>query len=96
MRTITPGMSAVRGVSRSYSIEVPAGRTLQVRIAGGQGDADLYVQRGTRPTTTQWLCRPHLPHNEERCSIHSPETALYFIRVYAYRSFFGVRLNVSY
>lgn len=89
------GLSANSGISRDYQINVQAGHTLQVGITGGLGDADLYVWRGGQPTGP-WLCRPHLSGNEERCSIYSPYASRYYLRVYGFRSFVRVQLDVSY
>jgi len=41
------------GGTRTFTVTVPAGRpSLQVRVTGPNGDADLYVRRGAAPTTT--------------------------------------------
>src|SRR4029079_10458144 len=34
-----------------WRVAAPAGSALTVKIAGGSGDADLYVREGARPTT---------------------------------------------
>jgi len=38
----------------------------------GDGDADLYVRRGARPTTATYDCRPYLTATNETCTITSP------------------------
>ncbi|AIY67417.1 PPC domain-containing protein [Pseudoalteromonas piratica] len=42
-----------------YKIEVPANQTLTVSTANGSGDVDLYVKKGSQPTTSDYDCRPY-------------------------------------
>ncbi len=91
------GLSASTGASLNYTIAVPAGRsTLTVKIAGGSGDADLYVRFGSAPTDTTYACRPYLSGNTETCTISAPSTGTYYIRVKAYSTFSGVTLTATY
>ncbi|KRG45949.1 peptidase S8 [Stenotrophomonas panacihumi] len=91
------GLSASTGASLNYAIAVPAGRsTLTVKIAGGSGDADLYVRFGSAPTDTTYACRPYLSGNTETCTISAPSTGTYYIRVKAYSTFSGVTLTATY
>lgn len=91
------GLSASTGSSVNYTIAVPAGRsTLTVKIAGGSGDADLYVRFGSAPTDTTYACRPYLSGNTETCTISAPSTGTYYIRVKAYSTFSGVTLTATY
>jgi len=43
-------------------------RTVKVELSGS-GDADLYVRRGTRPTTADWNCRPFDSDSSEECML---------------------------
>ncbi|HYG06964.1 MAG TPA: S8 family peptidase [Stenotrophomonas sp.] len=91
------GLSASSGSALNYTIAVPAGRsTLTVKIAGGSGDADLYVRFGSAPTDTTYACRPYLSGNNETCTINAPSTGTYYIRVKAYSAFSGVTLTATY
>ena len=48
----------------NYTMIVPSGTTsLSFKISGGSGDADLYVRRGSPPTTSAFDCRPYQPGN---------------------------------
>jgi serine protease len=67
-----------------------------VKIAGGSGDADLYVRFGSAPTDTTYACRPYLSGNTETCTISAPSTGTYYIRVKAYSTFSGVTLTATY
>jgi len=91
------GLAGATGASLNYTIAVPAGRsTLTVKIAGGSGDADLYVRFGSAPTDATYACRPYLSGNNETCTISAPSTGTYYIRVKAYSTFSGVTLTATY
>jgi len=90
------GLAGARGAELAYTIDVPAGRTLSVRINGGSGDADLYVDQGRAPTQRTWLCRPYRIGNEETCTIAPTVAGRYHIRIHAYTTISGVALNASY
>jgi serine protease len=91
------GLSASTGNSVNYTMAVPAGATnLTFSISGGTGDADLYVQFGSAPTDTSYVCRPYLGGNAETCTIAAPSAGTYHVRVKAYSSFSGVSLVGNY
>src|SRR5690606_24098584 len=80
-----------------FTLEVPSGATnLVFQISGGSGDADLYVRRGSPPTTSQWDCRPYRTGNNESCSFSSPASGTWHVMVRGYTSFSGVTLTASY
>ncbi len=90
------GLSATKNNFTSvYTIDVPAGSSnLTVTIAGGTGDADLYVRLGSAPTTSSYTCRPCTSGNSESCSISAP-SGKYYISVRAYATFSGVSLSTN-
>ena len=91
------GLSAATGASLNYTMVVPAGSTgLQFVIAGGTGDADMYVKFGSAPTDTVYDCRPYAGGNAETCSIATAQAGTYYVRLKAYSSFSGVSLTGSY
>ena len=77
--------------SLTYTLVVPAGKTAVINISGGSGDGDLYVKKGSAPTSSNYDCRPYKNGNSESCSVSSPGT--YYINVRAYRSFSGINLK---
>ena len=80
-----------------YTLVVPAGATnLKFTIAGGTGDADMYVRLGAAPTTTSYNCRPYLSGNNETCTFAAPTAGTYYVRVRAYSAFSGVTLSTSF
>ncbi|GAA4344655.1 S8 family peptidase [Kangiella taiwanensis] len=88
-------ISASSGQWKHYYLDVPAGMSsLTATITGGSGDADLYVRRGSQPTTSAYDCRPYRWGNEETCNISNPAEDRYYISLRAYQTFSGVTLNV--
>jgi PKD repeat protein len=95
--TPVTGLSATTGNAVNYTMVVPAGASsLKFAISGGTGDADLYVKRGSAPTTSSYDCRPYLVGNSETCNISSTTGGTYYIMVRAYSSYTGVTLTGSY
>lgn len=79
--------------SNTYTLSVAAGKTATISIAGGTGDADLYVRAGSAPTTSSYTCRPYKTGNAETCTLTPTSATTYYIRVYAYSAFSGVTLS---
>jgi pseudolysin/vibriolysin len=79
--------------SSTYTLAVAAGKTATISIAGGTGDADLYVGAGSTPTTSSYTCRPYKTGNAETCTLTPTGNTTYYIRVYAYSAFSGVTLT---
>lgn len=91
------GLAATTGNSLNYTMAVPAGATnLTFTMSGGTGDADMYVQFGSAPTDTSYVCRPYLSGNSETCTIAAPSAGTYYVRLKAYSSFSGVSLVGDY
>lgn len=89
-------LSAARRDWLHYTLDVPANMsTLDVSITGGTGDADLYMQYGSQPTTSSYDCRPYAGGNEESCSFNNPQVGTWYISIRAYRAFSGLTLNYS-
>ncbi|WP_028672629.1 M4 family metallopeptidase [Saccharospirillum impatiens] len=90
-------LSATQGQWLYYAVEVPAGMSaLDIDIADGSGDADLYVKQGAEPTRNDYDCRPYRGGNTEQCRFSSPQAGTWTIGIRAYDSFSGVNLNWSY
>jgi len=81
----------------SFTMEVPAGATdLNFAMAGGTGDADLYVKFGSAPTSSSYDCRPYAGGNSESCPISTAQAGTYYVKVVAYSAFSGVNLTGSF
>lgn len=90
------GVSGAAGSTRTWTFTVPSGaRNLVIAISGGSGDADLYVRRGSAPTTSTYDCRPYRTGNTESCSFATPQAGTYHVLVRGYTSFSGVTLRAS-
>jgi len=95
--TPVTGLSATTGNAVNYTMVVPSGASgLKFTISGGTGDADLYVKRGSAPTTSSYDCRPYVTGNSETCNISASTAGTYYIMVRAYSSYTGVTLTGSY
>lgn len=91
------GLAASSGQELNYTMDVPAGSSsLSFVMAGGSGDADLYVKFGSAPTTSSYDCRPYQNGNAETCNIATTQAGTYHIMVRAYATFSGVSLTGSY
>jgi vibriolysin len=95
--TPVTGISDAVGGQKFWKITVPASQsTLTVTIAGGTGDADLYLQGGSKPTLTTYTCRPYITGNSETCTITSPAAGDYWVMLNAYAAYSGVTLTGTY
>ena len=93
-KAVTLAAVATNGVSPNYTLVVPAGKTKVVfNISGGTGDADMYVRKGSAPTSSTYDCRPYKSGNAETCTFNSPTAATYYVNVRAYSAFSGVKLK---
>ena len=91
------GLSGATGNEAFWTITVPSGQTsLVVNITGGTGDADMYVNFGTAPTTTTYQCRPYLNGNSETCTFSPPQAGTYHVMLRGYSAYSGVTLKATY
>lgn len=90
-------VSGNQGENKNFTFTLPDGVTsYRVSISGGSGDADLYVRKGSQPTTTAYDCRPYLDGNSESCSANSPAAGMYYVMLNGYAAFSNVSLLLSY
>lgn len=91
------GLSGSGSSWKYFTITLPAGASgLSIKMAGGSGDADLYVKKGSRPTTSSYDCRPYTGGNNETCTISPSGAGTYYIGISAYSSYSSVTLKASY
>jgi len=90
------GLSGAAGSDNFYQIDVPANTSLTVQMAGGSGDADLYVKKGAQPTSADFDCRPFQNGNAETCSINVTQAITVHVLVKGYAVYSGVSLTASY
>lgn len=90
-------ISGGRRSSTLYNIDVPANATaLTFTMAGGSGDADLYVLFNGSPTTNNYDCRSWTEGNSEVCSIDNVQAGQYQVLVYGYEKYDGASLTATY
>ena len=81
---------------KHFTISIPAGMSqFSIQMSDGTGDADLYVRRGSQPTTSQYDCRPYRWGNSESCSFNNPAEDTWYISVRAYSNYSGVNINAN-
>ncbi|CAN5878049.1 hypothetical protein BH11MYX4_BH11MYX4_55640 [soil metagenome] len=71
-----------RGIEKSSSFDVPAGS--YVVELSGDGDADLYVKKGTAPTQRSYDCRPYANGSKEKCTVTFQEAGKLNVMVRGY------------
>ncbi|GMV30856.1 MAG: hypothetical protein AMXMBFR59_29810 [Rhodanobacteraceae bacterium] len=91
------GLSGAASSETTYTLVVPSGATgLKFVMAGGTGDADMYVKFGSAPTTSSYDCRPYLSGNNETCTIATAQAGTYYVKLRGYSAYSGVSLTGSY
>ncbi len=93
--TIDTRTALSSGTSLPFIYEVSYAIAMKFAIAGGTGDADLYVRRGSPPTSTVYDCRPYSSDNNETCEFNPAGGGTYYVMIQAYHPFAGVTLTVS-
>ncbi|WPB73122.1 M4 family metallopeptidase [Archangium violaceum] len=91
------GQSGSTGSNKFYYLDVPASRASTFTITGGTGDADLYVNIGSQPSSSTYNCRPYLSGNNETCNIAAQSTAQRIhLMLNAYTTYSGVTIKGAY
>lgn len=89
--------SGASGQQTFYKLVVPAGASaLNFSLAGGTGDADLYVQQGTQPTLNSYACRPYLDGNNESCDFTNPTAGDWYVMLNGYSAYANATLTGTY
>ena len=91
------GLSGSTGSWKHFKIAVPSGQTsLQIVMSGGSGDGDLYVKRGSQPTSSSYDYRPYLNGNNETVNVTNPASGDWYISIHGYSSYSSVSLKATY
>ena len=86
-------LSGAGGSQRFFKLTVPAGQTsVGFQITGSVPDADLYVRRGSTPTTTSYDCRPYTGTSNETCSFTNPAAGDWYVMVRGFSAYSAVTL----
>ena len=85
------GTVAANAEKRYQTPTLPAGP--HTFTLSGTGDADLYVRRGSAPTTTTYDCRPYLETSAETCTVNLSSPGVIHVMVRGYASSSTFRLT---
>ena len=89
--------SGGQGSTSYYFIDVPTNATsLAVTLAGGSGDADMYVSQGVKPTINSYQCRPFQNGNNESCDFTNPAAGKWYVMIQGYSAFANANLTADY
>lgn len=89
-------LSGAKGSRVYFQIPVPAAQSkLEIRITGS-GDCDLYVRRGSLPTTSAYDYRPYKSNSNETVTVANPAEGDWFIMLRGHRAYSGVTLVAAY
>ena len=90
-------ISGSTGAMAYYSLVVPAGKaSVTFTTSGGTGDADLFVSRGSLPTTSVAERSSEGATTAETITIVNPTAGTYYVLVYAWSTISGVSLKGEY
>ena len=78
-----------------YTFSVDSASSVTVAISGGTGDADLYVKAGSKPSTSNYDCRPYRTGNNEQCSVNAQPGVTYHVLLRGYTNYSGVTLRLD-
>lgn len=88
--------SAATGNWTYYAITLPsAASKLTVTLQGGNGDADLFVQKTAKPSTSSYACKSDGSTSNESCAITAPAAATYIVGVQAYAAYSGLTVKAT-
>ena len=91
------GINGTKGSQTYYVLDVPAGaNNLSFKTSGGSGDVDLYINFGSKPTSSRYNCRPYKSGNTETCEVSSVQTGKYYVMLLGYDSYRNVSLVANY
>jgi bacillolysin len=91
-------LSASKSQQKTFTFVVPTGATgLKFSTTGANGDADLYVRKGSAPTTATYDCRSAGAASNESCTISTGVTAgtTYHVMINAYAAYTGLTYTAS-
>lgn len=91
------GISGASKEQLFFTLDVPSGaENLAFNTSGGNGDADLYVQFGSKPTLQNYECKSTTSTSNESCTISNVRSGTYYVMVEAWNAISNVSLVGSY
>lgn len=93
---VESNVSVATGEWMRFTQQLPSGYSaLDVSIAGGNGDADLYMNFAAPSSTTTYQCRPYKNGNNESCTITNPQAGTWYIDLHGYSAASGITLAIT-
>lgn len=90
------GLSGSKDAFLKYTVGVPWGSShLRISLAGGGGDADLYVKYGAEPNDASYDCHSNNGGNVDVCEFAAPGQGVYHIKVFGFTDFSGMTLQAT-
>jgi serine protease len=94
---VTAPISGAKDSEKVFTLPIPVGaKNLVIEMSGGQPDADLYVKFAAKPSSTVYDCRPYTSSSNEKCTISTPSSGIYYVVVRGFTTFAGVVVKASY
>ncbi len=85
------------GSSKLYTLTVPTGKTsLSFKLSSGTGNGNLYLQKGSAPTTTSYLKKSEGSTNAETMTVSNPAAGVWYLLLNAKQTVTGASLIGSY
>ena len=89
-------ISVATGDWGRFTQDLEAGySSLNITMAGGSGDADLYMNFASQSTESVYQCRPYKNGNAETCSITNPQAGKWYIDLKGYSAASGITLTIN-
>lgn len=90
------GLNGAKNSKLYFKVNVPHGITdLVIQTNGTEGDADLYVSQGARPTKNAAQCYSMGFGLNEQCRFDTPDGGAYYILLNGYADYSDLTLKVS-
>jgi hypothetical protein len=82
--------------SETYYVFQAGPGSIEFLISGGTGNCDMYIKKGTKPTTSDWDYRPIDNGNNENLSVTGDAEGDWYILLVGKQAYSGVTLVVHY
>ncbi len=87
-------LSGTLGSQTLYKIAVPANTgMLSIKSSGGTGDVDLYLKRGSAPSTTSFDYRSAVIGNSEGLSVTNPLAGDWYVMARGFKAYANITLK---
>ncbi|WP_052379929.1 MULTISPECIES: PPC domain-containing protein [unclassified Pseudoalteromonas] len=79
-----------------FTVDAPANATsIKAVLSGGTGDADIYIRKGSQPTTSSYDCRSWNTGNSESCETAITTESTWHVGVNAYAAYTAANLEIT-